>query len=375
MTPAAAFDTLLAAYRERGAALARQGGAGVVVGLVGNTVPAELVRACGAQALRIAPVDGDPHAADRHVEAFSDPDARRIFAAFVAGAYDGLRLLVLPRSSESWHKLYLALREAVRTGLKTDGPPLWLHDVPHTQRESSRRYGLARTQDLAARLAALTGQTATPERLRAAIAQGNSTRRLLQRLQAWRAEGRVSGTTAQVLTGAPCFMTPADAQAALQAWLDQPAPPARQRPRLFVQGVPLDHAELHALVDQAGGCAVQEDDDWGSRAAAPLIAETPDPMQALFDHYWRDVPCLRIHPPPPGPSTFVAAFAQGRIDGLVVHLPRPDDLHGWRFPAQRAEAEACGLPWLCLRDDARDASARPALQQALSAFVQRLRRT
>lgn len=370
MTPQQAFDRLDRAYRTRQAPFE-----GVVVGCVGNTVPVELIRAAGAQALRVAPVEGDASAADAYVEAFSDPDVRRIFAAFVAGACDGLQLLVVPRSSESWHKLYLGLREAVRTGLKTDGPPLWLHDVPHTQRDSSRRYGLARTHELAARIGALTGVAPTPERLRAAVAEGNATRRLLQRLQDWRLQGRVDGRTAQVLAGAPRFMAPADAQAALQAWLHQPPPPLPARPRLFVQGVPLDHAELHAAVDAAGGCVAMEDDDWGSRAATPLIDEAADPFEAIFDHYWRDVPCLRIHPPPAGPSAFATAFAQRRVDGLLFHLPRPDDLHGWRFPAQRAEADAAGLPWLLIRDDARDAAARPALQQALAGFIDRLRRT
>lgn len=372
MTPQAAFDLLHAAYRTRGTVPPTA--AGPVVGCIGNTVPVELLRACGAFALRVAPVEGDTAAADRHLEAFSDPDVRLIFAGFLSGAYDRLALLVLPRSSESWHKLYLAMREAVRTGLKTDGPPLWLHDVLHTQRESSRRYGLARLRDLSARASALTGVAATAERLRAAIADSNATRLLLQRLQPWRLQGRVRGHTAQVLAGAPQFLAPADAQAALQAWLDQPLPAAEPRPRLFVQGVALDHAELHAAVDAAGGCIVEEDDDWGSRAATPLIDETADPFDAVFDHYWRDVPCLRIHPPPAGAPAFADAFTQGRIDGLLFHLPRPDDLHGWRFAAQRDLADRLGLPWLLLRDDARDTSARPALPQALGAFVDRLRR-
>jgi len=373
------FDCLAAAYADRLAALAPARAAGQqVVGVVGNTVPVELLAACGALALRIAPVQGDTTAADPFVESFSDPDARRIFARYVEGAYDALALLVIPRSSETWHKLYLALREAVRVGLKTDGPPLWLHDVPHTQRDTSLHYGLARTHDLADRVAALTGRRADDTALRAAIRQANVTRRLLQRFQALRAGGQVSGWQAQVATGGLRFLPPDQSQQALAEWLDDglggqggaAAASSAPGPRLYLQGVALDHAELHALVDACGARIVQEDDDWGSRAATPLIAEAADPWLALFTHYWRDVPCARIHPAPP--AGFIAAMASGGIDGLLFNLPSPDDVQGWHWPAWRAAADAAGQPWLLLRDDARDPAGQASLRSALQAFVQRL---
>lgn len=369
------FGRLADAYRQRGAALARAGGGGqVLVGHVGNTVPLELIRACGARTLRIAPTDGDPCRADALIEPFSDRDVRLVFADYLAGAYDGLDLLVVPRSSESWHKLYLALREAVRIGHKAGGPALWLHDVPHTQRASSRAYGLARTQDLADQVAQRSGQACTPDALRAAVRQSNAVRHWLSRLQTLRGQGRVSGWAAQVATGATWFMAPDEASSALAEWLEGPPPPVQRGPRLFVQGAALDHAELHALVDACGGVVVQEDDDWGSRAAAPLIDEAADPFGAVFDHYWRDVPCPRIHPPAPGPSGFAVAWRARAIDGVLFNLARPDDVHGWRWPSQRTEADALGLPWLVLRDDARDPEAQPALRAALQDFIGRCRR-
>lgn len=376
-----AFATLQRAYENRLAALETHADARAAgqpcVGYVGNTVPVELIVACGALPLRIAPITEPTEAADAHVESFSDPDVRRIFALYLQGALDALALLVIPRSSESWHKLYLALREAQRIGLKHGGPPLVLYEIVHTQRPSSHAYGLARTRDLAATLAKVTGRVADEASLRAAIAHANHTRSLLQQLQALRQQRRVSGWQAQVATGALRFMSPADGQAALRGWLSEPrfmaaAEAAPARARLFVQGVPLDHAALHAAVEAAGAVVLMEDDDWGSRAAAPLIDEAQEPLAALFEHHWRDVPNARIHPQPPGPEAFVAAHAQGLIDGVIFHLPRPDDVHGWQLPAWRAQAEAAGLPWLLLRDDARDATRQPALAQCLANFVQSL---
>lgn len=386
------FALLSQAYHHRldGLDAVRQTGQ-VLVGCVGNTVPTELITACGARAWRIAPADGAPEQSDTHVEAFADRDARLIFALYVGGALDALDLLVLPRSSETWHKLYLALREAQRTGLKTDGPPLHLHDLLHTQRESSRRYGLARTVELAERVSALVaargGQPDWAACLGAAVAQTNTTRGLLQRLQDLRRQGRCSGWQAQVATGALQFMAPAAGQAALAAWLQAledagtgqatsgaPAEAAaRAWPRLYVQGVALDHAELHRLVDDLGACIVQEDDDWGSRAATPLIDSRLPALEAVFNHYWREVPCGRIHPEPPGPPAWLRAWQDGAIDGLLFHLPRPDDVQGWRFPAQRDAASQAGLPWLLLRDDARDAPTLPELRRGLAQFIDRLR--
>jgi hypothetical protein len=361
----AAFDVLLAAYRGRddGWHAARTAGQ-KVVGVVGNTVPLEAITAAGALAWRVAPVAGSTAAADAEIEAFSDLDMRLIFARYVSGALDGLDLLVVPRSTETQHKLYLALREACRTGLKADGPPLHLFDILHTQRASSHAYGLARLQDLLARLGALTGQWPSAADLLRATVQANTTRALLANLQARRLEGQVSGWQAQVATGALQFMVPAVGQRALADWLSGPIVAPAPGPRLLVSGAPLDHDRLHALVEALGAQIVAEDDDWGSRAATPLVGTALPPAQALFDHCWRDRPCPRIHPA--NGAWFTQALQAG-VDGVLFNHPRPDDTCGWSFPAQRAQVQATGLPFLQLRDDAR--SHVEALRATLSPFI------
>lgn len=367
-----AFATLRHAYEHRlDAARDAKAQGRPVVGYVGNTVPVEAVLAAGGLPVRIAPVDagdGDLAFADAHVESFSDMDVRRIFAMFCAGELDMLDLLVIPRSSESHHKLYLALREAVRTGVTTQGPRLWLHDILHTQRESSRRYGLARTRELLAVLGEIGGRLPDEAALRAAIARTNRLRRSLQALQQRRREGAISGWEAQIATGAPRFMALHAAQAELDDWLREAAQTPGAGPRLLVKGCPLDHAELHRLVDAAGACVVAEDDEWGARAAAPLIATDIDPLTAIFEHHWRDVPCPRTHTDAQR-AWFTQALDAARIDGVLFYLPPPDDLQGWDWPAQRAQVEAAGLPWLLIREDARLASSLPA---QLAQFVSSL---
>lgn len=372
---ARAFETLEAAYRGRDDGWRRWRKAGQpVVGYVGDTVPVEAITASGALAWRVAPVDGDTAAADPWIETFADLDARLLFARYVEGAYDELALLVVPRSSETQHKLFLALREAQRVGLKRGGPALWLHDVLHTQRESSRAYGLARTRGLLARLGSFTGRLADDEALGSAIAATNATRVLLAELQARRRAGRVGGRAAQVATGALAFLPPAEGQAALAAWLaeptEMPRPPAG--PRLLVKGVPLDHDRLHALVEALGAHIVAEDDAWGSRAAEPLVAATPSPLEGLFLHTWRERPCPRLHPPPADGGWFARTLAAGGFDGVLFNHPRPDDTEGWAFPAERERVRAAGLPFLQLRDDVR--TAPEAARAALAPFIAGLHR-
>lgn len=370
----AAFDTLLVAYRTRdtGWRAARATGQ-PVVGYVGNTVPVEAITAAGALAWRVAPVQGDTGVADAHVEAFSDLDMRLVFAQFITGALDGLDVLIVPRSTETQHKLYLALREARRTGVTAGGPPLLLYDILHTQRETSRAYGLARTHDLVGQLGRLTGCTPSDADLTQAMAQTNATRGLLAELQQRRRSGAVSGWQAQVATGALCFMPPAAGQRALREWLAEGTPRPAAGPRLLVKGAPLDHDALHALVEELGAVIVAEDDDWGSRAAAPLVDRSRPPLESLFEHCWRERPCPRIHPSPLEGSWFAQTVAAGGFDGVLFNLPRPEDTHGWTQPAERALVRAAGLPSLLLRDDARDTTARPALRASLTTFIASLR--
>jgi 2-hydroxyglutaryl-CoA dehydratase, D-component len=389
----ATYAPLQRAYSQRLDALTRRSAGGApVVGYVGNTVPVDLITASGARALRLAPLAGETARSSAFIEGFSDAELRHVFGLFIDGALDGLALLVLPRSSESWHKLYLALREAVRIGLKQGGPPLLLYDLLHTQRRSSRAYGLQRTRELAAALAGVTGRSADAQALRDAIHQSNQTRRLLQHLQALRLVGAVSGEQAQVGAGALHFMAPHEGQQALRAWLfaldalhkvlpqgaagpgtPAPLPP----PRLFVHGAALAHARLHAAVDVLGATVVMEDDDWGSGAGMPLIDQTMEPIAAVFEHVWRDVPCMRTHPAQPAAAGFLQAQARGVIDGVIFNIPRPDDYHGWQFPALRDAAIAAGLPWTLLRDDLGgepgDTTGHGRAHAQLAAFVQQLR--
>lgn len=369
MNGAEALNVLQQAYEDRLALVRKQ--QRPVVGYVGNTVPVELIVAAGCMPVRIAPVQGDPTLSDRFIESVSDTDVRLIFQLYCSGALDALDLLIVPRSTESQHKLYLSLREARRTQLTSHGPDLWLYDIPHTQRASSHAYGQTRTRALWQALADIGGTTCDSAALQQAIRASNKARALLRGMHEQRWLRPLSGWQAHVATGALRFMPPDAGRAALQAWIDAGGPaevPGGRR--LLVRGVPQDHGELHRLVESLGARIVAEDDDWGSRAGEPLISEAVDPLQAVFEHHWRDVPCVRVLPNPD--AWFKAAVASPGLDGVLFYLPRPDDVYGWSYPGDRELVERHGLPSLLLRDDARQPELiKPALQAFIASLPAR----
>lgn len=366
-----AFGQLHQAYADRlqDAREARRQGK-IVVGYVGNTVPVELILAAGCFPLRVAPASGGTAEADRYIESFSDVDTRVVLQMFMDGELDFLALLIIPRSSESYHKLYLSLRELKRVGATSRGPQLHLYEILHTQNRLSRAYGLSRTKELADLLATIGTTPVDDATLSLSLAATNQTRALLARLQQARQDTTLSlsGYEAQIASVAGKFMEVGRYNQLLAEWLQSGDKTLVSGPRLLVKGCPLDHADLHGLVEAAGGVVVTEDDDWGARAAGAAITPVGSPLESIFDHYYSAVPCPRTFPESIAERWYIDAVRTSSIDGVIFYLPQPDDIYGWDFPRQRAVAEAAGLPWMLIRSDLRYATDRPSVDLALRQF-------
>ncbi|TRZ66537.1 MAG: 2-hydroxyacyl-CoA dehydratase [Rhodocyclaceae bacterium] len=366
------FGLLQEAYsdRFRAARSAYQSGK-AIVGYVGNTVPVELIAAAGCFPLRVAPISGSTTSADRYVESFADIDTRLITELFIAGELDFLSLLIIPRSTESYHKLYLSLRELKRVGAAQAGPDLLLYEILHTQSRISRQYGLKRTRELADRLSAIGNTEVGDDTLLKAIASTNQTRTLLARIQAARysVDQSVSGYEAFTVMGAGRFLDREYYNRVLTEWIDSSARSPGAGPRLLVKGCPLDHPYLHRQVEFAGGRVVAEDDDWGARGATPLIGSQGTPLEAIFDHYFSQVPCPRVSPDSVAQEWFNNALRTAPIDGVIFYLPVPDDVYGWDFPRQRDAVERAGLKWTMIRGDVRYAANHAEADAILNSLV------
>ncbi|MEP6961981.1 MAG: 2-hydroxyacyl-CoA dehydratase family protein, partial [Acidobacteriota bacterium] len=294
------------------------------VGITSNTVPWEILRAAGYSPRLLEFEPGPTPYADRFMEDVFDRRIRVIFDRLCAGAWKDLDLVVIPRTSEQEHKLYLYLREAVRERLSDVIPKLYFYDLLHTRTSESYSYGLERTLQLV-RDFEVSGQA-----LRAAIEESNRARRAVRAILQKRSEGLLDGATAfELLAG---FYTEdrtafADrAPALLDALCDSVA---TDRLRILILGAPLDCADLHRLVKQAGGYVAAEDDWRGSRAAGDRdVSVDGDPATAIFEKYFHDEVSPRIQSSNERDAWFQRAIAAGRIDGVLFYIPFEDDVAG-----------------------------------------------
>ncbi|MGY1411017.1 MULTISPECIES: 2-hydroxyacyl-CoA dehydratase [unclassified Luteimonas] len=342
-----------------------------VVGVLGNTVPVELIRAAGGFPLTLTGRAGPTPEGDRWMEPFFEPEVRAVFDGLLTGRFGPLALCVIPRTSDQYFKLFLYLTEVQRIGHGAQVPPLHLYDLLHTRTQRSRSYGIERTRELLARLAQCAGRPITDDDLGQAIVESNRRHVARGALLARRGNSPAleSGTDALMLLGAGRFMLPDHYSARL---LDALADGGREcpGPRLLVRGFPLNHTGLHAAVEAAGGVVVAEDDPWGSRSTGHPIDQDGDALLAIFDKYFRDEPSARVHPDSLRRQWYTQRLATGDIDGVIVYAPDFDDLAGWDVPGDLAVARELGVPATVLRGDAERITDKGSSQIAV--FVQGL---
>lgn len=337
-----AIATLARIYKER----AMSPGNLPLVGVTSNTVPWELLRAAGFQPILLSPLCEQTPLADRYMEDVFSPRIKSIFNLLISPESASLRAVIIPRTSEPEHKLYLYLREVLRQGTERAPEPI-LYNLLHARSPEAQAYGLERTRELKLQLERLSGQRIEPQHLAAAIAEGNTAREAIRGLLRQR-EGpapKLRGMEALFLIGAWYFMDRSKyAQLAGQALNEiQQRPRLQDDPRILVQGP----SEVCAFIETLGAIVVAEDDWWGSRAAGRDIDVTLEPLQAIFEKYYFDAPGPRVFPS----SIADAWFRQktSEVDGVVFYLPHEDDVLGWDYPRLRDFLDTRSIPHIVLR--------------------------
>lgn len=332
-----------------------------VAGMTSNTVPWELLRAAGYFPLILSPAPGPLPFADRLMEdrVFS-ARIRGIFNGIASGAWPFLKLVVIPRTSEQEHKLFLYLREVERQALSTGMPELYLYNLLHTRSAEAEQYGLQRTEDFRNHLRA--GD------LECAVEEANKARRAVRALLDLRRDRapRLRGTIALALLGAMYFMDRAEyaglaAESAAELSCAEPI----HGPRILIKGSPLHHVNLHRAIESHGAVVVAEDDWWGSRTITEEIPEQGNLIQEIFQTYYRKAPSPRDN----SHAWFLSTSAT--VDGVVFYLPPEDDVLGWDYPRLRQTLDQRGTPHLLLREDAA-AELSPEWHQSIQDFVRKL---
>lgn len=357
-------------------ALARARDGVPVVGITSNTVPWELLRAAGLFPVLLNPPRGSTPIADRFMEPrVFDQRIRGIFDGLASASWPFLDLIVIPRTSEQEHKLYLYLREIARQEFSKGLPETYLYNLLHSRSPETQAYGLNRTQRLKERLERHVGRLIEAADLARAIAESNKARQAIAKLNELRrgAERRLSGTEALPLIGAAYFMDRAEyAQLAEQAIAELSHRPPLRGVRLLVKGSPLNHTGLHRALEGHEAVVIAEDDWWGARSATKLIAEEPDMVRSVFEAYYLDTPSPRVFPREIADEWFLTAAE--RVDGVVFYLPPEDDVLGWDYPRLRRMLEQRSIPSLLLRADAADelsSESHEGIEQFISSLVVR----
>jgi benzoyl-CoA reductase/2-hydroxyglutaryl-CoA dehydratase subunit BcrC/BadD/HgdB len=269
-------------------------------------------------------------------------------------------MVVIPRTSEHEHKLFLYLRELARQGFSTNIPELYLFNLLHTHSTEAEHYGFERTREFAEYLHA--------DEIARAIEESNRARRAIRSLLTLRdgPEPRLGGTEALAVIGAAYFtdrVEYAHLADAAAAEISNRVP--IRGPRILIKGSPLHHTGLHRAIEAHGAVVVGEDDWWGSRFSMREIPAQGDMVRAIFEMYYRDAPSPRES----SHAWFLAASSQ--TDGVVFYLPPEDDVLGWDYPRLRQLLDQRGTPNLRVGEDAsRELSSE--CHQRIEDFVRRL---
>jgi benzoyl-CoA reductase/2-hydroxyglutaryl-CoA dehydratase subunit BcrC/BadD/HgdB len=341
-----------------------------VIGVIGNTVPRELILACGRVPILIAAAPGlsTPNA-DLYMEDIIPPETKFLFEAAITGTYAFLDLLILSRP---YAHLYYYLKEVFRLGRAPLFPELHMFDLMQSQRAAVRTYNWGRTEALIERLERLSGEEITETRLRDAIAVTDRNRGLQRSLLERRWQADVSGMEAMQALGAGYFMAPQDYFLTLKSYLDdlQRDPDLGGRPRLLiVTSEPLGHTRLHAALESAGALVVAEDDWWGSRAPGADVPVAGSAREAILQKYWLDTASPGMYPADARESWLREHALRPELDGVVFYLPPSDHQLGWDYPRLKGWLDDHQKPSLLLRSDATQADGFASIRAAAEAFV------
>ncbi len=329
---------------------ARQSGRPVVL-FATNNVPVELIYAAGCFPLQLPTAPRASTAkADHYLEARFEPATRVALEMLLAGELALASLIVLPRTSDSWQRLYYYLCELARSfGERVPEP--FLYDLLHTPFDTSAAYNRASTRAFADKLAAIGGRGGGgggPLDLEGAIARYNRIRDKLGRFvgRRWALPSKLRGADAFELYTASQRLDPRVFEEVLDGLLATP-PAAASGTRTLLVGSAHDTPALHGLIERSGGQVVAEFHARGDLLFGPeLVQGERDPLDAVSDHYHRHSVGPRTHPPPTAALLELAA-ASGAETAVFFYYAEEEALT-WDHREQSAALEARGLRTLLL---------------------------
>lgn len=375
MTPASTCSLGDAYYHPAAAADRYRAGGTPVIGVLGRSVPRELVTAAAAQPVRLSPLrltSPDEPVPANLPDSIADelgPVVARVLATLLSGGLGWIDGLVIGRDSETHTKLFYALREFRRGGDYPRLPPFTFFDLLKLPSRTSARYNRAQARRLADTVGRWSGYPAGPREVAAAIEDSLATDEALREVTDRRTAHppSVSGRDGLVFAGAAQVLDGPSFRARLRAELpgSAPAPDGARGTgglRVLVTGSGQDDPWVYEVLEDAGIVIVGDDHDWGYPGQVSQRL-TADPIDYLVDKYHFDL----AGPARTGLAERTAhtiAWASAASARAVLHIAADhDDAPRWEITALRAGLD---LPMLNVRVAYGDRDPAPLRAAAIS---------
>lgn len=348
-----------------------------IVGYLSNTIPLEILHAAGAMPFHLI---GDPNEAtplaDEFMEPAFDPITRSIFQKLLAGEYSHLDLIVLPRSNDSYQRLYYYICEIHRKYPKYQLPPVYLVDLLHSPSTTAKKHNDIKVKEFLDFVQGFFQCEIDEEALNNSIQVYNQGRQLLHRLNQLRATHTIASELIYIIYSA-AFSIPieifneslSNSLPKIEKLFDQynkedvAESSSTAKKRVIIVGNGLDHPALHYIIDNNNAIVVGDYHAYGNHFLTGQINQedfekesnqssvktvTNAGIKAISNHYYRDTKSSRSFMTQGDDACKFAK--QQQADGVIFFYIKKEEALSWHYPKQRSACEKAGLKHLLLTD-------------------------
>lgn len=318
-----------------------------VIGYTSNTVPIELIEAAGFYPTLIDANCTDFTGSDQYMEPVFDQRTKSIFHEILLGKWAFLKALIIPRTSEAEHKLFLYLMEVKRLTNNPNIPEIYFFDLLHTQNPLSEEYSFEQIKLLDKYLRNLwhADDTDVPSQINTdfsknqrksafqqAIQLSNQIKTQLNQLAEYRYQGLLTGVEAMTIIGAMYFMDRKVYLKHLEIALSEikSRKPLKINQRILVKGYCINHTNFHGSLEKDDNIVVAEDDWWGSRAGGNIIEISDNPINDIFNKYYFHSPSPRVFPMKKA-HEWLKNEMKKDVDLVEFYINKDDDVLGWEL--------------------------------------------
>ena len=250
--------------------------------------------------------------------------------------------------------------------------------VPHKTADYSHEWFEEETRELVRSLEGHFDVKVTEEALKESIRLYNESRRLLQKLDAFRSgtEVRISGEDSLAVVLAGSAMPREEYTDLLKRLLKglEKAPRLEEgRKRLMLVGSANDDPGFVRLIEESGALVVADTLCFGSRSYEDLTGEAGDPVAALSRRYLSQCRCPRMFGCYQDRLTLILdKVEKARVDGVILQNIRFCDLHGSENGIFERDLEARGIPCMRMEREYGPLVETGRIRMRIDAFLERI---